>query len=174
MRTLIVSTAGTSTFTNRYVDFISRGELRKWAKQEPWGFQGNAAREHELAQEVKLVWDRVGTKGGKVPAEIGSLGRLFKYCEIGANDGSRFVFVASATEQGKAAARVCMRAFRAIFEPCACQATEDGQCVHVSWEFLPDVQPKDHERFARGVEGLRTLLIRHRASFRQEGDSKYW
>lgn len=174
MRALIVSTTGTTAFTNPYAEQISEAKLRRWANQEARGFQGNAVWERELAGEIVRVWGRVGPKFGRVPAEISSLARLRAYCGIDPGDGSRFVFVASATEEGKAAARVCLHACRLIFEPCACPEGEDGQCQHLFWEFLPNVQPYDHARFAVGVQSLRDLLIRHRRSFREEDGGGHW
>ena len=167
MKALIVSTVGTTAFTNPYVDSIPANSLRRWAKQDARSFAVDGSLELALADEIVRVWGVVRGKGGQVPAEIASLASLLKWCEVTPGDGSRFVFVASDTSQGKAAARVNLWAFRRIFKTCACAADDEGQCDHIMLEYLPGVQPKDHKKFAAGVKRLRDLLITHRAELRE-------
>jgi hypothetical protein len=167
MKALIVSTVGTTAFTNPYVDSIPANNLRRWANQDARCFAADGILELALADEIVRVWGVVRGKGGQVPAEIASLAGLLGWCEVTPGDGSRFVFVASDTSQGKAAARVNLLAFRRIFKMCACAADAEGQCAHIKLESLPGVQPKDHQKFAKGVKRLRDVMLTHRAEFRE-------
>jgi len=153
MSALVISTVGTTAFTNRYVDNLTDRRLTQWAHEERH-FVGNATNERKLADEVVALWRRVGSKGAVVPAEIGSLGRVVARYEIRRDDGSRFLFLCSETERGKACGRVGVLAFRDIFNLCSCKPDEAGCCEHIEWDYLRYVQNKRPDQFWKGAHTL--------------------
>lgn len=157
---LVLSTVGTTALTNPYVDAITTGALRRWAKEDERRFVENAAQEGALAREIVRVWRIVGVKGAQVPAEIGSLARILEIPQLAIrkNDGSRFVFIASDTAVGKSCAHVDMLAFREIFGTCSCAPGVDGECPHIRRTYLPELQHRKAEAFARAAEGLLELI----------------
>ena len=160
MSTLVLSTVGTTALTNPYVDAITTGALRRWAKEDERRFVENAAQECALAREIVRVWKIVGVKGAQVPAEIGSLARILKIPQLAIqkNDGSRFVFIASDTAVGKSCAHADMLAFREIFGTCSCIPGPDGDCPHIRRTHLPELQHRKAEDFARAAGGLLELI----------------
>jgi hypothetical protein len=165
--TLILSTVGTTALTNPYVDAITTGALRRWAKEDERRFAENAASEQALAREIVRVWKIVGAKGAQVPAEIASLGRILKLetLAIGKDDGSRFVFIASDTTTSRSCAHANMLAFREIFKTCSCKPGADGECAHIRRTYLPELQHRNAEAFARAAEGLHGLAEEEQRRF---------
>jgi len=169
MSTLVLTTVGTSALTNKYVDSIDDPKLAKlktWAKKSEDVFSGDPQYERELAEQIKNNWRILGGRGQKsVSAEIASLGRILEYYKILKDEGSRFVFLASDTKQGQSCARVNLLAFRSIFGTCSCEADADGRCSHIYCRCLDDIQHKDHERFAHGVNGFRARIETEKMNF---------
>jgi hypothetical protein len=167
---LVLSTVGTTALNNKYVDNIRDGKLRSWAGQAEKSFIENPEAERLLASEVVRVWNIVHAKGSRVPAEIASLARAIPYYGITQGDGSRFVFIASATAQGKSCARTNLHAFRQIFQTCTCSPEPDGNCEHIRWDYLKDLQHKDEKLFVRGARALRELMQYEVDNYRPTGN----
>ncbi len=171
MKTLVLSTVGTSALTNPHVLKRLDPAFLPAIKQEENDFRENARLLAAVSKALVDSWKRPGLRKGKGSAEIASLFRICDFRKITANDGSVFVFFYSDTKRGECAARAVVRATRKLMAEflCHCHPCEDGTCEHLQLRQLHGVNDDKPHEFAQNISSLPTIMFDQRRAFFSAG-----